>query len=415
MNRCSCFVCVSVALLLLTGCGGEKPTAAPLVPTVNVAIPIQREVVDYEDFTGRTDAVDRVDIRARVSGYLVKVNFKDGDIVKKDELLYQIDPRPFEASLDAAKGVLERLEAQKKLLNIQVDRYRKLAAQAAASQQDVDQYLAQQAENIGAINAAKAQVMQAELNLGFTRIAAPIAGKIGRTHWTEGNLVSADTTLLTTIMSVNPIYAYFDIDEPTLLRVLKMKREGLLKERIGHADVRMGLADDVHRKFPLSGVLDFSNNTVDPQTGTITVRGTFANPYDGRSKPPLLMPGMFVRVRLNIGIPHKTLLVDQQAIGTDQGQKYVYVVDKANKVVYRAVTLGLLFDGLQSIESGLEPGERVVVEGLQRIQPGVLVKPEAVAMAELRVKEQPGETAEKNRGLESKESKESKNSESDKK
>jgi RND family efflux transporter MFP subunit len=377
MNRFPFFA--TIALVVLTGCNEAPPPITLVPPTVTVAEPIEKQVSDYEDFTGRTDAVDHVDIRARVSGYLFKVNFKDGDIVKAGELLYQIDPRPFQADLDMAQGELERLEAQKKLLDIQVDRYKKLAVKGAASQQDVDQYTAQQAENIGGIKTAQAHIEQAQLNLGFTTITAPITGAISRTLLTPGNLVNADSTLLTTIVSIDPMYAYFNVEEPTMLRVEKMIREGVIKERIGKVPVRMGLADDVDRKFPLVGTLDFVNNTVDPQTGTILLRGTFPNPYELHGHPPMLTPGLFVRVRLDIGPPHKTLLVDQRAIGTDQGQKYVYVVDKDNKVVYHHVRLGQIFDGLQSVEEGLKPGDRVVIDGLQRIRPGVVVKPEPAA------------------------------------
>jgi RND family efflux transporter MFP subunit len=369
-----------LGVLLSVGCGRTPRPATPTVPLVTVALPIEREVVDHEEFTGRTDAVSRVDIRARVSGYLVKVNFKDGDIVKLGELLYEIDPRPFQADLDLAKGALEKLGAQKKLLDIQVERYRKLAEKAAASQQDVDQYMAQQAENIGALKSARAQVERAQLNLDFTRITAPIAGKMSRTLLTVGNLVNADSTLLTTLMSIDPIYAYFNVEEPTLLRVQKMKREGILKQRFNQVQVQMGLADDVKRAFPLRGTLDFANNTVDPQTGTILVRGTFANPYELPNRPPLLMPGLFVRVRLDMGPPHKTLLVSERGIGTDQGQKFVYVVNKDNKVAYCRVRLGLVFDGLQAIEEGLHSGDRVVVNGLQRVRPGIEVKTEVVDM-----------------------------------
>lgn len=367
--------------LLLSGCGHKAPLAPPSTPEVTVAVPIEREVVDHEDFTGRTDAVSRVDIRARVSGYLVQVNFKDGDIVKKDELLYQIDPRPFQADLDMAKGTLERLQAQKKLMDIQVDRYRKLAEKGAGSQQDLDQYLAQQAENIGAIKTSEAQIEQAQLNLDFTRITSPIDGKISRTFLTVGNLVNTDTTLLTTVMSIDPMYAYFNVEEPTLLKIQRMKREGIITQRLGHVEVHMGLADDVDHKFPLTGILDFANNTVDPQTGTILVRGTFDNPFSMPDKPPVLVPGLFVRVRLDIGPPHKSLLISERAIGTDQGQKYVYIVDKDNKIAYRAVTLGLVFDGLQAINAGLQPDDRVALDNLQRIRPGMEVKPNQVDMA----------------------------------
>ncbi len=198
------FFCLLFTTLLL-GCAEPPALAPPPVPKVTVSRPIPREVTDYEDFTGRTDAISTVDIRARVTGYLNQVAFKDGDIVKENALLYQIDPRPFQAALDQALGQVERLEAAKKLMAIQVDRYAKLAKKGAASQQDVDQYTAQQAENIGALKTAQAQVETAKLNLGFTRIAAPVTGKISRTLITPGNLVNADVTVLTTIRSIDPM------------------------------------------------------------------------------------------------------------------------------------------------------------------------------------------------------------------
>ena len=376
----------ALALLLWAGCTPPPQAATPPTPAVNVALPIERNVSDQEEFTGRTDAVSRVDIRARVSGYLMKVNFRDGDIVKLDDLLYEIDRRPFQDALDEAEGAVERLKAEKKLMDIQVDRYRKLAEKGAGSQQDLDEYMAKQAGNIGALKSATAAVAHAQLNLDFTRIAAPIAGKISRTLLTAGNLVNADATMLTTIMSIDPIYAYFNVEEPTLLRIQKMRREGVIKQQLGEIEVEMGLADDVERKFPLRGKLDFANNTVDPQTGTILVRGTFANPYEMPNRPPVLMPGLFVRVRLNMGPPHKAFLVNERAIGTNQGQKYIYVVDKDNKVAYRRVVLGQLVDGLQAIEEGLKAEDRVVVNGLQRIRPGIAVKPETVEMAAVATK-----------------------------
>ncbi len=380
-----CLALTALGAMFLNGCGSATPSPVAVpVPLVDVSRAIERDVVDYEDFTGRTDAVSQVDIRARVSGYLVKVHFKDGDIVKQGDLLYEIDPRPFQADLDQAQGQVERLQAQKRLLVIQVDRYRKLAAKGAGSQQDLDQYLAQQAENIGALKAAQAQVERAKLNLDFTRITAPITGEISRTLLTEGNLVNTDTSLLTTIMSIDPMYAYFDVEEPTLLQVRRLIREGVIKtkgtERI---EVHMGLADDVDRKFPLGCRLDFVNNTVDPQTGTIQVRGVFDNPYKVHEMPPLLSPGLFVRVRLRESAPHRVALVNERAIGTDQGQKFVYVVDENKKTCYRRVKLGLVFDGLQAVEEGLKPGELVVVNGLQRIRPGVEVRTELVDMVTL--------------------------------
>jgi RND family efflux transporter MFP subunit len=371
-----------VLAMLPAGCRRPTQQTQSIVPQVTASRPLSRTVTDYEDFTGRTDAVSTVDIRARVTGYLVKVHFKDGDIVEKDALLYEIDPRPFQADLDRANGEVERLEAEQKLLVIQVDRYRKLATTGAGSQQDLDEYLAKQAENVGALKAAKAQVAQATLNLGFTRIAAPLTGKISRTLLTAGNLVNADNTLLTTIMSIDPMYAYFDIEEPTLLKVRTLIRKGVIQSKDTHdVEVRMGLADDPERKFPLRGTLDFVNNTVDPQTGTIAVRGVFPNPYELRGLPPVLTPGLFARVRLPLGPPHQVLLITERAIGTDQGQKFVYVLDEANKAVYRGVATGQMFDGLLAIEEGLKPQDRIVVNGLQRIRSGIQVQADLVDMA----------------------------------
>jgi len=375
---------VLLAMLLASGCEQSTPLAPPPEVVVDVSRPEEDEVVDYEDFTGRTAAVGSVDIRARVSGYLTKVNFKDGDIVAQEHLLYEIDRRPFEASLDQAKGDVQRLEGEKKLVEVQVDRYRKLAEKGAGSQQDLDQYLGQQAENLGALRAAEAKVALADLNLQFTRIAAPIAGQVSRTVLTPGNLVIADNTLLTTLVSLDPMYAYFSIEEPTLLRVRKLIREGVIRTQEDRkVPVHMGLADDSERKFPLSGTLDFVNNAVDPQTGTILVRGVFANPYELPQRPPVLTPGLFVRVRLAVAPQHKVFLINERAIGTDQGQKYVYVVDAESKVRYRRVKVGLQFRGLQAVEEGLSADDRVVVNGLQRIRPGIEVKTQPVDMTTL--------------------------------
>jgi RND family efflux transporter MFP subunit len=375
---------VLIATTLTIGCGGPPPVAPPVPAKVTVSIPLVRDVTNYEEFTGYTDAASTVDIRARVSGYLIHVNFRDGNVVKEGALLYQIDPRPFQDTLDEAKGQVESLEAQKKLLALQVDRYSKLLKSAAASQQDVDEYLAQQAENVGQLKTARAKVAEAELNLEFTRVTAPIGGRISRTFVTKGNLVAADSTLLTTIRSIDPMYAYFNVEEPAVLRIQKMIREGIIKANSQRKIyVEMGLADDTARKFPLRGLLDFANNTVDPQTGTLQLRGTFANPYTFPGPPPMLAPGLFVRVRLSMGPAHRALLVTEQAIGTDQGQKFVFVVDRENKVGYRRVTLGQMFDGLQAIEDGLEAGEPVVVNGLQRIRPGLTVEAARVDMAGL--------------------------------
>jgi RND family efflux transporter MFP subunit len=381
MTRCSMACMFAVFVLAFLGCGHAPPETARPAPAVTVACPVSTEVADYEDFIGNTDAINKVDVRARVSGYLIKVAFNDGDIVKEGDLLYEIDPRPFQADLDYALGTVERLEAEKKLVAIQVERYRKLAKTGAGSQQDYDEYLGRQAENVGALKAAQAQVDRAKLNLDFTRITAPITGKISRTLLTKGNLVDADRTLLTTIMSIHPIYAYFPVEEPKLLEIHRLCREGVIPtEEMDKIVVRMGLADDVQRKFPLHGELDFVNNTIDPQTGTIQLRGKFPNPFKMPAQPPLIQPGMSVRIRLQAGVPRKTLLVSERAILNDQGEKYVYVVDDKNKVIYCPVKLGLLFDGLLAVDGGLKPGDRVIVNGSQRVRPGVTVKAEQIDM-----------------------------------
>jgi multidrug efflux system membrane fusion protein len=371
-------------MVLLAGCGQDPPPPRPQAIEISVSQPLEREVTDYVEFTGRTDAPYYVEVRARVKGYLVKVNFQDGQPVKKGDLLYEIDPRPYQASLGEAQGNLEKAEGEKMLADIQVKRYTKLVEKDAASAQSLDEWRGQQAEAAGAVAAAKSQVVSAKLNLDFCTYSSPIDGQIGRTFYQIGNLVNPDTMTLTSIASIDPMYAYFSVDEPTLLRVLKLMREGEIKTiRQGEMPVEMGLADDVERKFPLRGTVAFVNNQVDKQTATITVRGTFPNPYDLKAgKPPLLRPGMFIRVPL--GPPRLRLLVNERAIGTDQGFKFVYVVDDQNRVQYRRVKLGPLQDsGLQVIQDGLKPGDWVLVNGLQRCRPRAEVRPEKVDMVTL--------------------------------
>lgn len=373
-----------LGLATFGGCG--KPLSMPPrpEPTVTVSRPIERMEGDYQVYTGEAKSVESVEIRARVTGYLVEVKFRDGDIVDKDQQLYQIDPRPFEATLEQMKGRLEALNAAKRLLQIQVDRYKTLVASNAASQQELDEYLAKQAENVGELKSAEANVRQAQLNLDFTRVTSPIRGKISRTQWTQGNLVTADQTLLTTVMSYDPIYGYFNVDEPTILRLQKMVRDGVFPVKDTRSiKIRMGLVDDIDRKFPIAGEVDFVNNAVDPQTGTILARGKFDNPLLGTGVPPLITPGDFVRVRVPTGMPQKMLLIAERAIGNDQGKKFVYVVDASNKVHYRPVKLGLKFHGLQAVSGEVKAGERVVVGGLQRIRPDAVVKVEEVNMIDL--------------------------------
>ncbi len=369
----------------LLGCSNGPPHAAPSEPpAVPVSQPVSRVVTDYVDFTGRTDAVQAVDIRARVTGYLVRIPFEEGAEVKKDDLLFEIDRRPYQAQLDQAQGQVNLYAAQLKLAQATYARdkgHLQPATPGAVSQQQLDQDRAAVEEAEARLNAAKASTEVYKLNLEFTTVTSPIDGQVSRYYLTLGNLVNQDQTLLTTVVSVDPMYAYFDVDEPTLLRVRRAINEGKIKPLLdGVMPVLMGLQGE--DGFPHRGEINFVNNQVNPTTGSISVRGVFANP-----KPlngvRLLSPGMFVRIRLPIGQPHPALLVIDRAIASDQGLKYVYVVDAENKAQYRRITTGALQpDGLRVVE-GLRPDDWVVVGGLQQVRPRIQIRPDKVPMPTL--------------------------------
>lgn len=384
---------LGLGLALLPGCAHKPPPPAPEPPEVGVSQPLERVVTDYLEYTGRTDAKFTVNIRSRVNGYLVKVNFVDGQYVTKDQLLYEIDPRPYEADWEKAKGNLAKQEGQKKLCQIQVDRYSKLVERDAASQQSLDEWKGKLAEAEGAVEAAKAEVYATKINVDFCTINSPIDGQISRTLYQIGNLVAPDQTTLTTITSVDPMYAYFSMDEANFVRVLNLVRGGTITAKsLGEVPVEMGLVDDVQRKFPLRGTMDFVNNQVDKQTATVTCRGVFANPLDLKSKkPPLLRPGMFIRIRVASRPDQKRFLVNERAIGTGQGYKFVWVLDEQNQVAERRVTLGQAENGLQVIETGLKAEDRVVVNGLLRCRAGARVNPKKVDMVTLAPKEEKAE------------------------
>jgi RND family efflux transporter MFP subunit len=362
----------------LAGCArppSEAPAAAP--PPVTVSYPVEREVTDYADFTARTAAVDSVEPRARVSGYLDKVNFKEGALVKKGDLLFEIDPRTYQAVVHNAEGNLASVEAHAQRLDKDLARAQRMFGNGAIGREEYDKIAGDRGEAAASRAAAQAAVERARLDLGFTKVTAPISGRISRYHVTVGNLVQAGDltggTLLTTIVSVDPMYAYFDVDERTVLRVKQLIREG----KAGTPDdteipVWLGLAnEDGH---PHRGAVNFIDNQVNPRTGTLKVRGVFPN------KDEALSPGYFARVRVPIGAPHGALLITDRALDTDQGQKIVYVVDQDNKVTSRPVRLGALHDGLREITDGLKPEDRVIVNGLQQVRPGATVEPNLVDM-----------------------------------
>jgi RND family efflux transporter MFP subunit len=344
---------------------------------VTVSEPASRTVTDYFEFPGQTEAVGEVEIRARVTGYLMKVNFVDGQNVKKGDLLYEIDPRPYQASLDRAKGDLSRLLALTDKAKADLARSERLRPSGAVSQEEYEQHVADLAVDKASVQSAQAAIRDAELNLEFTKITSPIDGRVSRTRITEGNLVqsgSPDSTLLTTVVSTNPIYVYFNMDEHVLLKYQEMSLKTgkdlhpkILKDL--RVPVEIGLPDE--KGFPHAGILDFNDNKIDRNTGTLRARGVFENPKE------YLTPGLFVRVRIPFGSPHQVLLVNDRAIGTDQRQKYLLTVNKQDVVEYRRVTVGRLLDDMRVIETGLNPDDRVVVNGLQRARPGSTVQPVA--------------------------------------
>jgi RND family efflux transporter MFP subunit len=343
---------------------------------VTVSYPVEREITDYADFTGRTAAVDSVEVRARVWGYLDKVHFKEGMLVKKGDVLFEIDPRTYQAALANAEGNLASAEAKLKRLNADFARADKLYAQKAIGREEYDKVVGDRGEAAASLDALKAAVEQAKLDLGYTKVIAPISGRISRKLVTEGNLIAAGqtgATVLTNIVSVDPIYVYFDVDERTVLQVRQMIREGKAKSaRDVELPVSLGLANE--EGFPHKGIVDFVDNQVNPKTGTLRLRGVFPN------KDEALSPGYFGRVRVPIGFPHKALLISERAIDTDQGQKIVYVVSKDNKIVTRPIRIGARHNGLRVVEEGLRSGDRILVTGLQKVQPGVTVEPTLVEM-----------------------------------
>ncbi|OWK35574.1 efflux RND transporter periplasmic adaptor subunit [Fimbriiglobus ruber] len=355
----------------------QGPPPAPPAPVIPISHPVQRTITDFVEYTGRTDAVNSLGVRARVTGYITQLPFKEGAEVKKGDLLYEIDPRPYKAQLDQAEGQLALAKSQLKLAQVTYDRY--AAIKGAVSAQELDQYKAQVDQAAAQVEATRASLEVYKLNLEFTKVIAGIDGQVSRRYYTLGNLVNQDQTLLTTIVSVDPIQAYFDMDERTITQIRMAINDGRIKPKDSAAiPVLMGIEGD--EGFPRRGTIDFVNNVVNPSTGTIAVRGEFPNPKPEHGRR-LLSPGMFVRIRLPIGDPHNALLVVDRALGTDQGLKYAYVVDAEHKVQYRRVKVGALQDdGLRVIEDGLKPDDWVVVGGLQQLRPKSVADTEQVAM-----------------------------------
>jgi RND family efflux transporter MFP subunit len=371
-------LCVLPGLcLLLSACPQRQAvTAPPPPPKVTVSQPIAREVVEWDEYTGRLEAVESVDIRARVSGYLQSVHFTDGAVVKKGGLLFVIDPRPYQAELNRVKAALEQAIAQSERAQKDLARVRQLVQWRAVSQEEVDTRAADQRQAEEAVKAGRAAVEAAQLNVEFTQVKAPISGRISREFVTVGNLINggtADSTLLTRIVSLDPIYCYFDVDERSYLKYSRLWRDGRrTMSREVKIPVDLGLADETG--FPHHGHLDFIDNRLDPNTGTMTGRAIVPNPDF------TLIPGLFARLRLPGSNQYEALLLPDEAIGTDQTQRFAFVVNDQNTVEYRKVELGPMIDGLRVIRSGLKPEEWVIVTGVQRVRSGSQVDPQQQAI-----------------------------------
>jgi len=370
-----CFLILS----LMTGCnrGPEAPADKP--PVIPVSLPVEKEVTDYADYTSEITAIDSVEIRARVWGYLDKIDFEEGKLVTKGAVLYEIDPRSYKAVFDARKAEVAQNEASLELARVTNERFKGLAKKdsGAVSQLELDKYKAQEEQARANLDLAKANLETARLNLEWTKVTAPISGRIGRRLVTVGNIVqSADqptVTLLTTIVSVDPVYALFDVDQNTVEHVRHLIAQGKAKSaRDMELPVTMGLSID--KGFPHKGIVDFVDNKVLPKTGTLKLRAVFPN------HPEILTPGFFCRVRVPLGFPHQALLVTERAIDTDQGQRIVYVINKDNKVEVRPIRTGLLHDGLREVLEGIKAGDQVVVNGLQQIRAEMVVEPKVVDM-----------------------------------
>jgi RND family efflux transporter MFP subunit len=355
--------------LALISCNKQAPPPESQPPPVTIAKPVQKEIIEWDYYTGRTAAVENVNITPRVSGYIDNVSFRAGDRVNKGDLLFVIDPRPYQAALDQAKAQLSEAQANQQLQDANFARQDKLRLNGVIAKEDYDTALSNKNQAAARVLAGAASVESAQLNLTFTRVISPIRGLIARELVTVGNLVQTDTTLLTNIVSVDPIYAYFNVDERSVLRYQQQVRLGKLPNARHEAvSVYLQLANE--NGFPHQGSIDFINNQFNTSTGTLEVRGLFSNANG------VLIPGAFVRIRVAGSPLTQALLVSDRAVGTDQGQKYVLVVDKDNVVVVKPVVLGPEAEGLRVVRTGLTADDQVIINGIVNARPGSKVSPQ---------------------------------------
>ena len=368
------FPAAMAALLVLSACG-QAPDAKQSMPAakVSVAEVIEQPINEWDEFTGRLEAPESVDVRPRVSGFIDRVAFDEGSLVKKGDLLFQIDPRPFQAEVKRLEAQLQQARASQTRTQSEARRGERLRKSNAISAELADARASAAQEAQAAVAGIQAELDNARLNLSFTRVTAPIDGRVSRAEITEGNLVNAGQSLLTTLVSTDKVYAYFDADERVFLKYVELARQAGGHTRDA-SPVYLGLSsEDGH---PHLGELDFLDNQVNPQTGTIRGRAVFDN-ADGR-----FTPGLYARLKLVGSSQYAAALIKDEAVGTDLGKKFVLVLDKDNAVQYRAVELGPKLEGLRIVRQGLSKGEKIVVNGLQRAFPGSTVDPQSVPMAD---------------------------------
>ena len=370
-------VLTGLAAISLSGCDETKAgnAPAPQGPPITAATVIERSINETQEFSGRLEAVEHVDIRARVAGFITSVNFKPGSLVKKGDVLFVIDARGLQAEASRAEAAAASTRARADLAKLELARAERLLADKAIAQREFDETASGLKELDANVRAALASLEAARLNLAYTRVLSPINGRVSKAEVTTGNLVDG-AVVLTSVVSNNPIYATFDGDEDTYLRVGRISQQGVA------VAVKVGLANETG--FPHTGKLEFVDNRLDAKTGSVRMRAMFDNSDN------TLVPGLFARVQLSGGNGAQTraILISERAVGTDQNRKFVYVIKADNTAEYRNVTLGPVFDGLRVVRDGIKPGEKIVVNGLQRVQPGAPVTAQLVAM-ELDGKPQP--------------------------